>query len=138
MKIYSWNILYYNREFDRAFEFIAKSDFDIFCLQEVPETFLKRLQTLSCHVAFCSERELHLKGELRSNYIVILSKHPITAHNKIPFPDYWPLLPFRVRLFVKLMPSRLFTRVRNRGGMYADISLHGKTPIQVFNLHLIL
>ncbi|HVB19937.1 MAG TPA: endonuclease/exonuclease/phosphatase family protein [Candidatus Paceibacterota bacterium] len=131
-------MLYRNREQDRVFNFIAQSDFDIFCLQEVPEAFLKRLQTLPCHSAFRMDVERLLSKDVAEhNYAVILSRHPITAQGEIPFPEYWELLPLRARLFVRLMPSRFFSRTRNRGGLYADITLNG-TPIRVFNLHLVL
>lgn len=137
MKIYSWNMLYRNRELDRAFEFVATRDFDIFCLQEVPEEFLSRLQTLPHFIAFHRERALSFTKDVVHNYIVILSKHPIIAEGDIPHPDYWTFLPLRTRLFVRLMPPSLFTKVQDRKSMYIDISLHG-TPVRVFNLHLIL
>ena len=130
-------MLYRNRELERAFEFITTSDFDIFCLQEVPEVFLVQLKTLSCAIAYHSERELLFKKTTAHNYIVILSKHPIETRGDIPFPEYWHLLPLRTRLFVWLMPDRYFTKIRNRGGLYADIKIVEKS-VRVFNLHLIL
>lgn len=137
MKIYSWNILYRNRELGRAFDFISKSEFDIFCLQEVPEHFLKRLQTLPCFIAFRIDAE-RLWGKMRERlYVVTLSRHPLTASGEIPFPEYWHLLPLRTRLFVKFMPYRFFAQVRNRGGLYADVMV-GEQSIRAFNLHLIL
>lgn len=130
-------MLYRNRELDRAFAFIAKSDFDIFCLQEVPEAFLKRLQALPCSVAFRIDRELFLAGNRVNNYLVILSRYPIETHGEIPFPEYWSLLPWYARLFVRLMPSKFFTKTRNRGGLYADITVR-KISLRIFNLHLLL
>ncbi|MFA5998026.1 MAG: endonuclease/exonuclease/phosphatase family protein [Candidatus Paceibacterota bacterium] len=137
MKIYSWNILCRNKELDRVFEFISHADFDTFCLQEVPEKFLKRLQTLPCSIAYRSERELLYPWGSAHNFVVILSKHPITSQGEISFPEYWSILPLRTRLFVKLMPSQLFTKIRNRGALFADISVNGRL-VRVFNLHLIL
>ena len=114
MKIYSWNMLFSNRDLDRAFQFISESDFDIFCLQEVPEGFLERLQTLPYYIAFGSDVErLFTKGALQ-NYIAILSKYPIKAQDEIIFPDYWPLLPLRTRLFVWLMQPFGFSKIRDR------------------------
>ncbi|MDD2657591.1 MAG: endonuclease/exonuclease/phosphatase family protein [Candidatus Pacebacteria bacterium] len=137
MKIYSWNMLFRNRELDRAFDFIAKSDFDIFCLQEVPETFLTRLKTLPCHIASRIDVErLFVNGTIR-NHVVILSRHPIETQSEIPFPEYWHLLPLRARFFVWLLRPFGFSKIRNRGGLYVDIA----TPaarVRVFNLHLIL
>lgn len=137
MKVYSWNMLFRNRELDRAFTFIAESDFDIFCLQEVPEAFLKRLQTLPCRIAFRSDVERLFAHGTERNFIVILSKHPIVAQGEIPFPDYWSLLPMRTRIFVRLMWPLYFSKIRNRGGLYADITMGGMS-VRIFNLHLIL
>ncbi|MBI5405707.1 endonuclease/exonuclease/phosphatase family protein [Candidatus Kaiserbacteria bacterium] len=130
-------MLYRNKELDRAFDFIAQSDFDIFCLQEVPEEFLGRLQTLPCHAASRIDVERLFKNGIIRNFVVILSKYPIEAQGEIPFSDYWPLLPLRTRLFVQFMPSRFFSRINNRGGLYADITIN-ETSVRVFNLHLIL
>jgi endonuclease/exonuclease/phosphatase family metal-dependent hydrolase len=137
MIIYSWNMLYRNRELDRAFEFIRTSDFDIFCLQEVPEAFLKRLQTLPCEIAFRTDVERLLPSGISHNFVVTLSKSPITAQGEIPFPDYAQLLPFYTRFFVRFMPSRFFSEIRNRSGSYTDINRNGQS-IRVFNLHLAL
>ncbi|MFA6415096.1 MAG: endonuclease/exonuclease/phosphatase family protein [Candidatus Paceibacterota bacterium] len=137
MKIYSWNMLYRNKELDRALAFIAASDFDLFCLQEVSETFLKRLQTLPYSIAFRTDVEKLLPEGAVPMFNVLLSRYPITAQGEIPFPEYWPLLPLRTRLFVHLMPSRFFTQIRNRGGLYVDVTVGG-VSVRVFNLHLIL
>lgn len=130
-------MLFRNKETDRAIEFIENSDFDIFCLQEVPETFLKRLQTLPYFIAFRIDVEKLFKSEAVPMFNVILSKHAITAQDEIPFPEYWNLLPLRTRLFVHLMPQLLFSKIKNRGGLYADITIN-RIPVRVFNLHLVL
>lgn len=137
MKIYSWNMLYRNRELHGAFRFIAKSDFDIFCLQEVPEEVLARLQMLPYSIAFRIDMEKTFPSRIVPMYNVILSKHPIEAQHEVMFDDYWPLLPLRTRAFIHLMPRQLFSKIRNRGGIYADIKVHG-VSIRVFCLHLIL
>ena len=130
-------MLYRNRELDRALAFITQSDFDIFCLQEVPEEFLKRLQVLPCSIVSRVDTEKLLSSAMVSMFNVVLSRHPIRAQGEIPFPDYWPLLPWYTRLFVRFMPSQLFSKIRNRGGLYADITVN-ETSLRVFNLHLIL
>src|SRR3989344_4017479 len=141
MKIYSWNMLFRNRELDRAFNFISESDFDIFCLQEVPEDFLTRLQTLSnsreYSIAHRSDVERLFSDGVKNNFVVTLSKHQITNQGEIQFPEYWHLLPLRTRIFVRLMKPFGFSMVRNRGGLYVDIKIGGKS-IRVMNLHLIL
>lgn len=137
MTIYSWNMLFRNKQQDRAFAFIAQGDFDIFCLQEVPSEFLARLKTLPYHLAETTDVEKLLKSKTVPMFNVILSKHPIMAQGEISFPDYWHLLPLRTRFFVHIMPQQLFSKIRNRGGLYADI-LMPDTSVRVFNLHLVL
>jgi len=137
MKIYSWNMLHRNRELDRAFEFIRHADFDIFCLQEVPEAFLARLQTLPCSLASGVDAEKTFPSETVPMYNVVLSKHPITAQNGIPFADYWQLLPLYVRIFTRLMRPFSFSKMSNRGGLYADVMVNG-VSLRVFCLHLML
>ncbi|MBU6388578.1 endonuclease/exonuclease/phosphatase family protein [Patescibacteria group bacterium] len=130
-------MLYRNKELDRAFDFIAGSDFDMFCLQEVPEQTLKRLQELPVEIAYRRDVEkLFATGNV-SMYNVILSRHPIRASKEIPFPDYWHLLSLRSRLFVRMMRPFGFGASRDRGGIYADIDVGG-TLVRIFNLHLIL
>lgn len=137
MKIYSWNMLYRNQELANAFSFIAQLDFDIFCLQEVPDAFLKRLETLPFHIVSRIDVERLFGTGTVCNHVVILSKYPVVARGEIPFPEYWHLLPGRTRAFVRLMPSKFFTKIHNRGGLFADIAMPSMT-VRVFNLHLIL
>lgn len=131
-------MLYRNRTLDRAFQFIKESDFDIFCLQEVPEEFLRRLRELPYPIAFRVDKERLIGKTASPHFVVILSKHPITAQNEITFPDYWSLMPLRARIFIFLMHPFYFARVRNRNGLYADVSPAGEIPLRVFNLHLML
>jgi endonuclease/exonuclease/phosphatase family metal-dependent hydrolase len=139
MTIYSWNILYRNKRLDEVFEFISHTEFDIFCLQEVPGEFLTRLKNLPYSVAFRIDVERLFTGRPVQNYVVILSKHPIEAQGEIPFPDYWMLLPLLTRFFVRLARPLGFSKMRNRGGVFADIRVSGSAaPTRVFNLHLIL
>lgn len=130
-------MLFRNRELDRAFEFISKSDFNIFCLQEVPEAFLERLKKLPYFISYRIDVERLFKEGTLPNYIVTLSKYPLSNQGEIPFPEYWHLLPLRTRLFVRLMKPFGFSKIRNRGGFFVDIDLSG-TTIRLFNLHLIL
>lgn len=137
MKIYSWNMLFRNKKLDQAFQFISESNFDIFCLQEVPEEFLKRLKTLSFHFVSHTSMEKLYKSASVPLYNVILTKHSITASGEMPFPEYWHLFPLRTRIFIYLMPDKYFTKIRNRSGLYADVTIDNKS-VRVFNLHLIL
>ena len=135
MKIYSWNMMFFNAKQDLAFEFIEQSNFDIFCLQEVPEEFLERLKTLPYFITFRVDEELICAKCNKNIYIVILSKYPFVATGEISFPDYWMHMHTRSRLFIRLMrPFNIF-KARNHGGLYCDLIKDGKT-IRVFSLHV--
>lgn len=139
MKIYSWNILFRNKRLDEAFEFVSSTDFDVFCLQEVPESFLARLETLPYSLVKRIDAERIVSSGITLCYNIILSKHPIVRQGELPFPNYWLELPLRSHLFVRLMRLFHFSELRNRGGLFADIQVPGRAePIRVFNLHLLL
>jgi endonuclease/exonuclease/phosphatase family metal-dependent hydrolase len=137
MTIYSWNMLYRNRELDRAFEFISHADFDIFCLQDVPEPFLSQLKTLPSQIAYRMDSEKMFPRAIVPMYNVILSRHAITGQNEMPFDEYWLRLPLFARFFALAMRPFHFAPLRNRGGIYADVSANGRT-LRIFNLHLAL
>ena len=137
MKIYSWNMLYRNQELDRAFDFISKSDFDIFCLQEVPEEMLARLKALPFHIASRIDTEKLSPAGSTPMYVVILSRYPIEKQGEIAFDDYRSLLPLRTRFFIRCMPNKFFTKICNRGCVYADITVEG-ILFRIFCLHLVL
>ncbi|MDO8407942.1 MAG: endonuclease/exonuclease/phosphatase family protein [bacterium] len=138
MTIYSWNMFFNNKEQERALDFIAHTDFDIFCLQEVPVQFLERLKTLPYHLV--SQVDVgRFVPRHEYTYLVVLSRYEIAKHNPFPFPDYWPTLPWRTRIFVALMRPFHWGPIKDRGGMYADVSLgERRKVVRVFNLHLVL
>lgn len=129
-------MLYRNTELNRAFRFISESDFDIFCLQEVPEEFLKRLQTLSCHLVETVDAN-HLFRVPTSHRIVILSRYEIVQSKRIPFPDYWPELPWRAKTLVWLLSPLGWSKRTNRTALFADV-VTPEGNVRVFNLHLVL
>ncbi len=131
-------MLYRNRALDRAFRFIEESNFDIFCLQEVPGEFLERLRKLPYFIAFRVDKERLVRKSTSPHFVVILSRHPIIAQGEIPFPDYWSIIPLRARIFTFLMRPLYFARARNRGGLYVDVLPVGGIPLRIFNLHLML
>lgn len=136
MKVYSWNMLFSNKKLDQALEFIRRANFDVFCLQEVPEHFLPRLQELPFHLAYETDVD-RILPHFERIYLVTLSRHPIERQSAISFPDYWSKLPLRTRLFVHLMRPFGWTKIKNRNGMRTDLHVHGSL-LHVFNLHLIL
>lgn len=136
MKIYSWNMLFRNRELDRAFEFVSHVDFDIFCLQEVPDGFLKRLRSLPYHLVETIDAN-HLFRVPSSHRVVIISRYKIVQSKRIPFPDYWPELPWRAKALVRLLSPFGWSKRTNRAALFADVV----TPtgnVRIFNLHLVL
>lgn len=136
MTIYSWNMLWGNRRLDRALDFIEHSDFDIFCIQEVPEAFLPRLRALPYHFVEALDVE-HVLDSVNPVHLVILSRYPITNSGRITWPDYWPQLPWRTKLFVHLMRPLRWGKIQNHSSLYADID----TPfgsLRVFDLHIVL
>lgn len=137
MIIYSWNMLYRNKKLDEAFAFISHTNFDVFCLQEVPEAFLARLKELPFHLMYRTDTEKIVAGKTIPMFNVILSKHPLSKQHDISFDEYWSFLPFRTRAFVTAMPDKLFSKIKNRGGLCAHVTIDG-VSYQVFCLHLIL
>ncbi|MDB5244350.1 MAG: hypothetical protein JWN18_220, partial [Parcubacteria group bacterium] len=137
MKIYSWNMLFRSKEVDAAFEYVTGSDFDIFCLQEVPTEMLTKLKATKYHLAYVTDVERIFPYAVYPGYNVILSKFPILKEETIPFRDYQDALPFRTRLAVRLLRPFHFSKIRNRNGIYADVSTQSGV-VRVFCLHLIL
>lgn len=131
MKVYSWNMLYRNKELDRAFAFIANSDLDVFCLQEVPEAFLERLRSLPYHLHVGTDA-LRLSSNTKL-YLVILSKHPLVHTGRFEYEE--PRVGLRARIFVRVMYFFHFTHVSERGGIYADLRIKDKL-VRIFCLHL--
>ncbi len=139
MKIYSWNMLFSNKELDRALAFIRDGEWDIFCLQEVPEEFLSRLRTLPVGIAVASESDRMLHSKRDTIYSVLLSRYPIQATTIIPLPFHDPHLPLRVKIFTRFMfMAGVWTEgLGNRNGICIDIQTTSGI-IRILNLHLIL
>ncbi|MFA5745128.1 MAG: endonuclease/exonuclease/phosphatase family protein [Candidatus Paceibacterota bacterium] len=127
-----------NKELDRAFEFISHADFDIFCLQEVPEEFLERLKTLSYRSVYAPESNLVFRGKRGTIFNVVLSKYPIVHSEIISLKHYTPELPWRSRLFARCMfLLRIWPEgLGNRHALYADIGIPDRGVVRIFNLHL--
>ncbi len=136
MIVYSWNMLFRNKRLDEALAFIRGSGADVFCLQEVPERFLPQLKELPYHVAEATDVE-RLFTPVERLHLVILSRYPIEKRGTISFPEYWPLLPLRTRLFVHLMRPLHWSKIRNRSGLWADLRTPAGT-VRVFCLHTAL
>lgn len=137
MKIYSWNMLFRNPDMDRAFQFIANADFDVFCLQEVPEDFYERLKTLPFYLSAAPEVERIFNGARSSQYLVTLSRFSLNNEGRIPLPYREIMLPLRARIFVGIMTRlKLWALgVGNRHSLYTDLETPEGTR-RVFNLHL--
>jgi endonuclease/exonuclease/phosphatase family metal-dependent hydrolase len=130
-------MLFANAKLEQAFEFVRESDADVICLQEVPESFLGRLRELPRALAYRSDMVKLFRNGAVPSYNIILSRYEIVNRGEVPFPDYWPLLPLRARLFTYLMRPFKFTKLRDRGGLFTDLATEHGT-VRVFNLHLML
>ncbi len=136
MKIYSWNMFCNNPTPERAFRYIEELDFDILCLQEVPEQFLDRLKTLPYEIAYGIDIvQVISRRQVNRNYVVILSKYPILSSEQIPFPDN-AHRPLRQRFFVWSMRPIGMSQSAGRGSLYADIDAGDMGTFRVFSLHL--
>lgn len=135
MKIYSWNVLWSNREFDRALQHLAALDFDALALQEVPGHLLPRLAAIVPHEVHELEIVRHLDDRDERIYSVILSRHPIRASGRIAFSRFD--FPARTRAFVKLMKPLGWSKSSDRGAVYADIDMPGGHT-RIFSVHLSL
>lgn len=136
MVIYSWNMQFRNRELDRAFEFVSKSDFDIFCLQEVPEAFLARLKALPVHLAQATDADRLFHYPHRA-YIVTFSRYPITAEKTISYPGYWHEIPWYGKLTTYILRPIGWSRPENRHALLTMLDMpSGK--VRLYNLHLTL
>lgn len=135
MKVYSWNILYKNKQFPRALEFIRNLDFDVLALQEVPEPFLEELRALPFHIAYDIDADRLFPHGLSRNYLVVLSRYPIEHQVSVPMEAY--PIPLRTRAALALLRLIGFTMIANKHGFAVDVA-HDSGKIRVFNLHLTL
>jgi endonuclease/exonuclease/phosphatase family metal-dependent hydrolase len=141
MKIYSWNMLFRNERQDEAFAFIAETQWDIFCLQEVPEEFLFKLRELPCELASAVETGRIYKGSEAKHYVVILSRfsieHSESVLMKVPPNNISKQKNIHTRVFRKIMFS---TGLWAKGvGDRCFLITHLSTPagtLRVINLHL--
>jgi len=142
MRIYSWNMLFENRRLDDALELIQLLEFDILCLQEVPENFLKRLKGLPFHLASAIEQSVLEDGRHSDNHVVILSHLPFARAQSFALPFHDPGFPLRARLFIRTLQwLGVWSRARgagNRHGLFVDIRTAEGSLVRVFSVHLTL
>lgn len=137
LKVYSWNVLCYNRRIADVRKFIGELDFDILCLQEVTPDLLSYLQKLPYKIAYHTDViRLFPRARKELNHVVILSKHPIKHRGTLQFPEL--MFPLRTRLFMAFMGAfNKWSFVTERGAVYADIKFADRT-IRFFSVHLTL
>lgn len=135
MKIYSWNVWDNNKTPELVLESIQQLDFDILCLQEVPESLLKKLNVLPyAQVHSVDLIRLRSKKE-EACYLAILTHYPIIHHGSF-FTCPKPVYSLRTRAFLGLGLFG-FSRLKDHGALYADIKIPGsERPVRIFSLHL--
>lgn len=139
MKIYSWNVLFRNKELDNVVAFIEKLDFDIFALQEVSEELLERLKKLPYSLAFSTNAaRIYASGKTITGSVVILSKHPIEHSESISLPMelYQEPTAWQAKLAGRLLSWGY--PYQNKSGLRAEIGLLDSRRVQVFCAHLTL
>lgn len=135
MRIYSWNVWDDNKTPELVLEFIQQLDFDIVCLQEVPESLLEKLNALPYSQVHCVDLTRLRPGKEEACYLVILTHYEIIHHGSF-FTCPKPFYPLRTRAFLGLGLFG-FTRLKDHGALYADIQIPGsERPVRVFSLHL--
>ena len=101
-----------NKDFDRAYRFLESLEFDVLCLQEVPEAFLGRLKRLPFFIRSSVDVDRLFKRGTMRNYLVILSKHPIVEAKTFAFS--LPDIPWRTRVFRYLMRPVGWSKIDGR------------------------
>lgn len=136
-------MLFENKKLDEAFAFIAQSEFDVFCLQEVPNEFLDRLQTLPFHFFSVNGWDLihdPQKGTMTRLHNAILSRLPIVESEAFPLPLWDEVMPLRGRLFKGFLElTRMWPTIHHRedrNGLRADLELPNGKKLRVFCMHL--
>lgn len=86
MKICSWNLLYTNKTSNKVLRFIRETDYNIYCLQEVPTETVKYLGKLGYNIEHCLDSAIFNsdKTEKDLSHLVILSKPKISKKIVIP------------------------------------------------------
>jgi endonuclease/exonuclease/phosphatase family metal-dependent hydrolase len=136
MKIYSWNVLCYNRQVDDVASHIEQLDFDVLCLQEVTPYLLGRLKEMPFHIVeHIDVIRLSARKRKEPLYVVILSKQPFQNVGTLQFFDF--PFPLHTRAFIALMSLWNWSFVTERGAIYVDIPF-GKRSLRVFSVHLTL
>lgn len=137
MKIYSWNVFCYNRKLKRVCAYIRDLDFDILCLQEVTPELLARLKDMPYEIAYHTDviRLYSSPDREELNYVVILSKHPMTHRGTLQFPDIE--FPRLTRAIIHALGKFGWSLITERGAAYADIRV-GEGIVRVFSAHLTL
>lgn len=137
MKIYSWNMLFKNADKDGALSFIKNSNADIFCIQEAPEEIVAHLKAVAPHTVAASEVDRLYGGVRATQYVVIVSKWPITQWRTVPLPYREPMVGLRAMLFIRVMCAlRIWALgVGSRHALIANIET-AEGIVQVCNVHL--
>lgn len=136
MKIYSWNVLCYNKKIAEVRSFIEGLDFDVLCLQEVTEELLEILKLLPFHISYHVDvLRMFSKHKQELNYVVILSRLPIEEEGTLQFANL--AFPIHTRIFIRAMSIFKWSWITERGAVYIDLKI-GSKVVRVFSVHLTL
>lgn len=143
LKLVSWNVFVLNPRIADACAFIRDMDFDVLCLQEVPDALLEQLRSLPYHLVssidtiWVTDAHHPDRGESTMHH-VILSKHPIVAHTAYAASELPTRMPWQTHFYYFL---RYHLRMWRGGAMRARTFISANinvsdTTIRVFSAHL--
>jgi endonuclease/exonuclease/phosphatase family metal-dependent hydrolase len=138
MRVFSFNIHFRNPNHDRIVDFIRSSDFDVFCLQEVPDALLERFKREFHHVASAPEMSREHRGVVTTQHVVTISKHPIIAVTPIPFGDA-TITYLRAKFIIGIlyMLGMWGRSSGERNILQVDLETPHST-VRVYNIHLLV
>lgn len=136
MKIYSWNVKSDNGKQKAVLDFISRTKFDVFCLQEVSRTLLEEIRSLKYNARQGVDFERIKQDGNEKFYSVILTPHKI-LRTEIFKSSSQTRQPKRTRFFIGLMKIFGWTKISEHKAIYVDVKINGK-EFRVFSIHLSL
>lgn len=135
MRLYSWNMYCYNKQYDNVLSLVQNAGADVFCVQEVPAPLLDRLCALYPYSHSVIDSERVYGGAELTNYNVILSRLPLTDLHVIPL-DPLPLK-LRTKFVILLMRPFGWARTWNRNTAVARVATSDGS-VTIVSAHLTL
>ena len=132
LKVLNWNVWCENGDLGMVVDFIRAHDADVVCLQEVPESLLRKLAELPAYALAKARDSYHRRNGARiPSFLVILSKHGIRGVRAIKFKRQQKRSFIARRLGFEECLEFQYADV-----MLADEACGNEAVLRVFNAHL--